>query len=251
MTVAVVDEQVVQREVAVHDLRAQGGPGRRDPLLEAVERGLHQAAGAGSSMWRASSAGPVALLDVPEQPAPGAGWKNPRSARAVRAATAPYAATVPGVEVRPDQSRLARAAGRSAEEVGRSRLRVLHDAVAGAAAVDGERRAERQGGVRGDGPERGGLLEVDVGRRLGLVGELDHQLPVVVAEEDDLVALAVQAREDPPADAVRRRRRARRSPRRRTAGAALVRTASPERRVTLRRSRRLASSAPGRLRSAR
>ena len=155
-------------------------------------------------MWRASPRVRSRSSTCQSSRRPAAGWKKPRRARAVRAVTAPYAATVPGSRSDPIRPAWPGEPVVGAEEVGRPRLRVVHDAMAGAAVVDGEGRAEGQHRVRGDSPQRGRLLELDVGRGLRLVGELDHQLPAVVAEEDDLVALAVQGGEDAPADAVRR-----------------------------------------------
>ena len=67
----VVDEQVVERDVAVHHLSAQRRPHRGDPLLEAGERFLDEAAGRGVVDVLGEPAGLVALLDVPQQLAPG------------------------------------------------------------------------------------------------------------------------------------------------------------------------------------
>ena len=117
----------------MHDLGAQGGPGRRDPLLEAVEGGLHQAAARRVVDVVGELAGAVALLDVPEQPAPGRrveeAAQGPGGARGDGAVRRDGA----GLEVRPDQARLAGEPVVGAEEVGRARLRVLDDAVAVAA----------------------------------------------------------------------------------------------------------------------
>ena len=195
--VAVVDEQVVEREVAVHDLGAQSGPGRRHPLLEAVERGLHQAAGrrVADVARRARGCGRDSSTCQSSR-RPAAGWKNPRRARAVRAAIDAVGDDGVRGQVGPEQARLTGEPVVGPEEVGRTGLRMADDAVA---------RAEPRSasGVLSGRPGSAATAHsaADSSRSMFVavsasLESLTTSCALVVADQDDLVAFAVEDAED-------------------------------------------------------
>ena len=190
----VVEERVVEREVAVHHLRAQPGPARQHPFLEPVEHAAHERPTLGVLDRGRHRAERQAVLDVPEQHAVGGRVEEPPHRPAEpreRLAVGPQRSVI-------EVDAVGRAAAgherRHAHHVARATFLVAHGRDEDIGVAFGrERRRDRQRRVDAQRVPRGADLHVEhVGAFPGVRDLEDARLAVGRPQQEVLVALALE-----------------------------------------------------------